>query len=111
MATINFNQLFEDLKTGAESVAKNSLQGYVDEAKKDGQEALSSMKVNLQRWAEEVETGVLTREDVTFLIQEETALAKMNALKQAGLAEVQIDKFKNGLINMILGTLTSLVKV
>lgn len=111
MATINFDQLFEDLKSGAESVAKNSLQAYVDQAKKDGQEALSSMKANLQRWAAEVETGVLTKDDLKFLLQEETALDEMNALKQAGLAEVQIDKFKNGLINMILGTLTSVVKV
>ena len=111
MGTLNFDQLFKDLQSGAESVAEQSLKDYVGQAKQDGKSAINSIKGNLQRWASEIENGALTKDDLEFLLQEETALDEMTALKQAGLAVIQIDKFRNALINMILGTLTGLVKV
>lgn len=111
MSAINFDQLFSELTSGVESIAKDSLKDYENEAKADGQEALQDMKDNLQQWAKEVETGSLTKEDLGFLLQEEEGLTKMRALKQAGLAEVHIDSFRNSVINMIVGTITGLVKV
>ncbi|WP_018616626.1 hypothetical protein [Segetibacter koreensis] len=111
MSTVNFDQLFKDLETGAESLANEMFQDYMSQAKKDAQDAIDSMKADIQRWVIEVENGALTKEDLEFLLQEETELDEMKALKQAGLAAIQIDKFKNGLINMILKTLTSRKKV
>lgn len=69
------------------------------------------MKVNLQNWAQEVEDGAMTSDDLGFLLNEQVDLEKMVVLKQAGLSEVRIDTFRNGLINMIVGTITGLVKV
>ena len=111
MNGINFDQLYENLKSGVESVAKESLEGYVSQATRDGKNALQEIRSNLVRWATEVETGALTREDLQFLLQEETELEELTSLKEAGLASVQIDKFRNGLINMIIGTVTGAVKV
>ncbi|WP_221392721.1 hypothetical protein [Dyadobacter sp. NIV53] len=111
MTTMNFDQIYQSLQTGVESVAKESLDGYVNQAKKDGEQALGTIKENLQRWAIEVESGALNKEDLEFLLQGEEALDELVALKEAGLAAVQIDKFRNGLINMIIGTITGIVKV
>ncbi|MBE7174018.1 MAG: hypothetical protein INR73_25820 [Williamsia sp.] len=111
MSAINFDQLFDQLKTGAETVAHDTLKDYETEAKQDGQQALVNIKGNLQQWTQELETGSITREDLEDLLEEEEELTKMIALKQAGLAEVHIDEFRNGLINMIVGTITGLVKV
>jgi hypothetical protein len=111
MSNINFDQVFKDLTSGVESIAKDSLKDYESEAKADGQKALNDMKSNLQQWAKEVETGSITKEDLGFLLQEEEGLTEMTALKQAGLAEVHIDQFRNSVINMIVGTITGLVKV
>ncbi|KAA6438436.1 hypothetical protein FEM33_17265 [Dyadobacter flavalbus] len=111
MNAIDFNQLYDSLKSGVETVAKESLNSYVSQATKDGKNALQDIKTNLQRWAVEVETGALTKEDLQFLLQEETALDELTSLKEAGLAAVQIDKFRNGLINMIISTVTGSVKV
>ena len=111
MIIINFDQLYLSLKTGVVSVANTSMQDYLSQAKADGQTAITTMKADLQRWAQEVENGALTAEDLGFLLKGETALDEMMALKQAGLAKVEIDKFKDSLINMILGTLANLVKI
>jgi hypothetical protein len=111
MSAINFDQLFTNISTGVESIARNSLKDYENEAKADGQQALNNMKDNLQQWAKDLEMGSITKEDLSFLLQEETELNKMMALKQAGLAEVHIDEFRNNLINLIVSTLTGLIKV
>jgi len=111
MSTINFDQLFQTLETGVASIAKQSFQDYYDAAKADGQSALENMKTNLQNWTTEVESGALTAEDLEFLLKEEADLDEMTALKQAGLAEVQIDKFKDALISLVVNTLTGFIKV
>ncbi|WP_221391576.1 hypothetical protein [Dyadobacter sp. NIV53] len=111
MSVINFDELYDNLKSGVESVAKESVDGYVSQAKADGQKVLEAAKSDLARWAVEVETGALTKEDLEFLLQEEGSLEELTALKEAGLAAVQIDKFRNGLINMIIGTITGAIKV
>ncbi|MFT3704311.1 MAG: hypothetical protein QM802_18225 [Agriterribacter sp.] len=109
--TINFDQIYEDLKSGVVDVAKQSLQDYITEAKAAGQTALDDMKANLQHWAQEVENGALTKEDLEFLLQEEAAFEELSGLKQAGVTEIRIDEFKNALINTILNTLLGLVKI
>ena len=111
MSTINFDDLYEELKSGVETVAKESMHDYAKEAKLDGQHALADMKTNLQHWTAEVENGAMNKEDLGFLLQGEEGLSEMVALKQAGLAAVHIDQFKNNLINMIVGTFTGFIKI
>lgn len=111
MNTIHFDQLFQDMKNAIEPVAKEEVKDYVIEAKKDGQQALENIKQNLQHWIEEVENGAMTYEDLAFLLKGEDGLSEMITLKEAGLSAVHIDKFENGLINMIIGTLTSVVRI
>ena len=109
MSIIDFNQLFADLKNGVETLARSSLKDYEGEAKADGQQAITDLKTDLVQWTKELETGSITKEDLEDLLQEEEALDKMIALKQAGLAEVHIDEFRNDLITMIVSTVTKLI--
>lgn len=111
MNAIYFDQIYELLKKNVASVAKDTVTDYETEAKKDGQQALENMKENLGHWAQEVENGAMTAEDLRFLLNSEAGLDEMIALKEAGLAAVQVDKFKDGLINMVIGTVTGLVKI
>ncbi|UOE46237.1 hypothetical protein MTO98_17700 [Mucilaginibacter sp. SMC90] len=111
MSNINFDELYQQLQTNVISIAKASFQSYFDQAKSDGELALENMKENLQTWTAEVQNGSLTTDDLAFLLKGEEGLNEMLALKQAGLAEVQIDRFKQAIINLVVGTVTSLIKV
>jgi hypothetical protein len=111
MEDINFDQLFKDLSTEVASIAKDSLRDYEKEAKTDGQQAIDNIKNDLQQWTRELETGSITGEDLRCLLQEEEDLTKMIALKQAGLAAVHIDEFRNNIINMVVGRITDLVRI
>lgn len=111
MTAIDFDQLFEGMSDGVKTIAEDSLKDYESEAKADGQQAINNLKDDLQQWVKELETGSLSREDLRYLLEEEEDLTKMVALKQAGLAEVRVDEFRNDIINMILGKITGLIKV
>src|SRR3954462_9883469 len=111
MSEINFDELFTNLAKGVESIASESLGDYENEAKADGKLALENMKLNLQQWTREWETGAITQEDLQFLLKEDEGLTKMMALKQAGLAEIHIDEFRNNVVNMIVGAITGLIKI
>ena len=111
MSSINFDDLYKNLLSGIESLAKGSLKDYENAAKTDGQQALNDIKQNLQQWVKELETGSITRDDLAYLLQENEALEKMVALKEAGMAEIHIDTFRNNVINLIVSTVTGLIKV
>jgi len=107
----NFDQIYQDLKSGVVDIAKQSFQDYITEAKAAGKSALDGMKDNLQHWAQEVENGALTKDDLEFLLQEEASLEELTALKQTGITAIRIDQFRNAIISVISGTLTSLIKI
>ena len=110
MSATNFDQLFKDIIAGVKAIAEASLKEYRKEAKKDGQQAIENIKDDLQQWTKELETGSITEEDLRYLLQEDESLTKMIALKQAGLAAVHIDQFKNDIIDMIFSKVIGAVK-
>lgn len=107
----NFEELFQQLEKGVESLARTSFKAYANEARTDGQTVLTNLKENLQRWTGEVESGYLTKEDLECLLQEEAALDELTALKQAGLAEIRLDTFKNSVVSLITDTVFGAVKI
>ena len=111
MSTLNFNQVFQTIESGVESLAKSSLHDYLAQAKNDGKSIVDGMKAELQQWTSELEEGALTMEDMNYLLKEEAALTEMTALKEAGLAAVRIDEFKNGITNVITGAVAGIIKV
>jgi hypothetical protein len=111
MSTINIAQLIQTLESGVVSLAETTLHDYLNEAKTDGEAALSTLKSNLQNWTIELESGDLTTQDVAFLIKEQSALDEMTALKQAGLGEVRIDQFKADLTTLVTNTIFAFIKL
>jgi hypothetical protein len=111
MSTINFDQFYQNIESGVESLAKSTLQDYLTQAKADGENTVDGMKDYLQQWTLELEEGALTLDDLKYLLKEETALTEMTALKEAGLAAVRIDEFKLGITNVITGAIAGLIKV
>ena len=65
-------------------------------------------KADLQRWTTMLASGQLSKDDFEWLLQSKKDLAELVALKQAGLAQVALDRFVNGLLNVVV---TSAFKV
>jgi hypothetical protein len=102
MAT--FNEFWVQLENELIGFAEGSLKNYRDTAIKDGRAFLEKTKIDLERWTKMLAEGRLTRDDFEWLVKGKKDLAKLDALKQEGLAQVALDRFINGLIDTIVST-------
>lgn len=109
MANIDFQQLFDTLKKGVSDLAISAFNKYKKEAKTDSLKLLERLKENLKTWTQQLSEEKLSKKDFEFLILGQKELLEMNALKQAGLTAIQIDEFKENLLNLIVKTISDLL--
>ena len=108
---MDVNAIIQAIETGIEGLAKTSLQNYLAQAKTDGKTMLSAIQGNLQGWASQLANGALSPDDLKFLVQGQQEVVEMAALTQAGVAIIQIDQFKQGVVNLIVTTVSAAIKV
>src|SRR3974377_634944 len=100
MAT--FNDFWDELKKEIADFAEKNWNSVRDGAIADGNAFADKAKVDLQRWTELFALGKLTKDEFDWLVRSKKDLAELVALKQAGLAQVALDRFLNGLINVVV---------
>ena len=106
MASIDFSELFDTLKTGVVDLAKGTVSNYLSQATQEGQNALDEMKTDLEAWAKAIATGDMGIEDLKFLIAGRKEITEMKGLEQLGIAQIQLDKFKNGIVDLIVNRIS-----
>ncbi len=100
----DFDNFWEALEAGLVELAKTLGQQYLAAALHDGKNFLSVQQAELQRWTAELAAGQLSKEEFEDLVMGQKDLAEMMVLKQEGLAQVQIDRFVNGVLNLVVST-------
>ena len=111
MPKIDFNTVALELEQGLAALAITSVKEFANDAKTDGLKMLDNLKADLQTWTVEFSNGDLTEKNLEYLIKAKADLIEMASLKHAGLAAIRIDQFKASSINLILNTITGLIKV
>ena len=106
---IDFNSLFNQLKTEIITLAKDKFKDLASEAASDGTSLLHTIQDDLNIYTQELADGKITPEQFRILLLGNEDLIKMSALTQAGLAEAKADAFRTEVFNTIVGTVTSLV--
>jgi len=100
----DFNDFLESLKKGLEELIKKNWKEFKDAAEKDGKAFLDKTKEDLKRWTKLLAQGDLSQDDFEWLVAGKKDLAEMEALKQAGLALVRLERFQNALISLVIDT-------
>lgn len=97
---------FDDFKDavleGIKSLAASTVKSMKDDALRDGKTFLLKTEADLKRWTRLLANGSLSKDDFEWLVQGRKDLAEMELLKQRGLLQVRIDKFTNGLIDLVI---------
>jgi hypothetical protein len=106
---IDFKNVLETLKNGVKDLAEKNLKDFVASATADGQAIITDLQDDLETWTLQLAQGEITKDDFTFLVLGQKDLIKMIALKQAGLAEIAVDRFKNGVFDLITNTIVGLI--
>jgi hypothetical protein len=99
-----FGEFFDQLKKDILHLVKSDWGQYAKAAHEDAETFLTRSRVDLERWTKELASGDLSRDDFEFLIQSKKDLAELAALKNAGLALVQLDRFRSSLLQTVIGT-------
>ena len=111
MTATDIKTLFGLITDGMARLAKATTKEYVSEAKKDGQALVNAAKDNIIRWTTLLAEGKLTTEDFEWLMFRQKDLVLMSALQQAGLAQIRIEGFKQGVIGIVIDSVFSFLKI
>ena len=106
---VQFEDIFKTLKKQVEELAKLFVKNYTKAALKDGKKILDETKESLKRWTLLLAEGKLTTQDFEWLVLSQKDLAQMIALKQAGLAQIRIEQFRNSILALVIDTIFGIV--
>jgi len=102
MANIDIGSIFKSVEDQSKALAEKLFKQYTHQALIDVRDFLEKSKDALKRWVEDLVRGDIDKNEFESLIKGQADLAEMRALKQAGLAAVQIDTFTNGVLDIIV---------
>ncbi len=102
MANIDIGAILKNVEDQTKALAQKQIKEYTQQAVGDVRDLLQKSKDDLRRWIEELAKGEIDKDEFQSLVQGQIDVAEMRALKQAGLAEVQIESFVNGVIDIVV---------
>ena len=86
------------------ALASDTFKRHAAAARRDAEEFLARTRADLARWTQLLADGQLTLDDFQWLVKARLDVAKLAALKQAGLAKARLDGFRRALLETVLGT-------
>lgn len=92
-------------------LAKTIFNEAKSEAEEDAKELLAFSKAKLPKWSEALAKGLIDRDEFSLLVKGLVARAELNALKAKGLARQRLERFREGLVSIILRTVSGMIGV
>jgi len=102
MANIDIGSIVRSVEDQYKALAEKLFKQYTHQAVSDVKDFLEGSKNDLKRWVEELARGDMDKDEFQSLVKGQADVAEMRALKQAGLAAVQIDTFTNGVLDIVV---------
>lgn len=106
----NFDDFLKILGGKIKDFAESSWQEHLDAVVADGSDFINKAKEDMKKWGTQLAEGSLSPKDFEWLVKGKSDLAEMEALKRAGLALVEVDKCRNGIIEIVIGTALDVLK-
>jgi len=93
---------WKNIESQTVTLAKTLLNGYAQQATQDARDFQAKAEQQIAEWLGDLAKGDITKKKFTSLVRGERDLAEMRALKQVGLAQVALDTFTNGFMEIVL---------
>lgn len=100
----DFNEFLNVLKDAVLDFASQNWKDQLEAVTADGNAFIDKAKEDLMRWTQLLAEKKISANDLEWLVKGKKDLAEMEALKQAGLAQVKIDSCKAGLVDLVIKT-------
>jgi hypothetical protein len=99
-----FEDFIDVIKSGVKDLAKSTLKDFVDRAEEDFESFVESAKEDWKRWTTMLANGQLSMLEFEGLVRGQKDLAVMHALTEAGIAATRIQRFRDGVIALVIDT-------
>jgi hypothetical protein len=97
MSNVDLNQIEKDVI----ALATNSFKRFAKQGVADGKTFLNQFQAQIITLAQDHARKEITDAEYEDGLRDLKALARMEAIKQAGLAQVAIDNFTNGIVDIV----------
>jgi len=99
-----FDDFVNAVAEGAKGLAKDIFDGFEEQAKEDAKAFTQESEADLRRWVKLLEEGKITKQDFGDLVEGKKALAEIHALTVAGISLTKLERFRSGLIDLVVDT-------
>lgn len=97
---------FDKFKTavdeGTQELAKDIFNGFEEPARADGRAFLRKTETDLKRWTMQLALKQIDREEFCDFVRARQAVLEMHRLNHAGIAQIKLEKFRSGLIDLVI---------
>jgi len=100
----DFTNFLDVLRGNIKDYAVDNWKEHLGAVVSDGSAFLDGTREDMERWTKQLAKGELSKEDFRFLVLGKKDLMEMEALKQAGLALVRVDRCRKGLLDLVVNT-------
>jgi hypothetical protein len=96
-----FSSFENSVISGVKDLATGALKDFLVDAQNDAKGFLKMSEEDLKRWTDELASQKLDKDEFADLVDGEGDLAQLDALTQLGIAEADLQRFRDGLINLV----------
>lgn len=107
--SLDLNAIISEVTSKIVDLAKQEAEGYIEQASRDAVDFVKLVFDNMNRWAKLVISEELTMSEFKFLLKGQKGLLVMHSLSLAGLAAVRIQRIRDGIINILVSTVTGMI--
>jgi len=100
-----FEETFTEIKSGAADLFRENFKDAAKEALEDIRGFIEASKTKLQKWVGELANGEIDEDLFKQLIKSRQDLLTMKLLTHKGLTQIKIDRFQNGLKDLVVNKL------
>lgn len=102
----DFNDFLTLLKEHLVTLGRSEVEEHAEALLQDGQDFAQQAEADLKQWTGALAAGAMTGPEFRLAVRGRAELAQMEALKQAGLAAIRIDKLKQSIVDTIVDAAT-----
>jgi hypothetical protein len=97
-----WDKFVDEVVKGAAELAKSMAKGHIAQAKEDAEVFIERSKTDINRWTKLLAKHEISKTEFSDLMHGLKSLAAITALKQAGLTIIQVQRFRDKLIDLVV---------
>jgi len=98
----NFNKVFDDIKDQVGGLAVKDLKDFSNQGKEDAETFLAQSRGKLEKWMQLLADKKIDQDEFRWLVESQKAAAQMEALRKANAGTMQIEKFRDSVLQIVV---------